>query len=98
MIALWHLLYNWIDWLFSMQYFCMRKIEETRKKFCFVFNSPITGCPLVRKCQGNFIFLHGQGILQNGQGNFKYQKKSGNFLILAQNCLTVVGILSLLSD
>ena len=36
--------------------------------------------------------------MQNGQGNFKYQKvmeKSGNFLILAQNCLAVAGILSI---
>ena len=39
------------------------------------------------KSQGNLIFPQGQGILQNGQGNFKYQEreKSGNSIILAQN-------------
>ena len=27
-IALWHLIYKLIDWLFSVQYFCMSKIEK----------------------------------------------------------------------
>ena len=29
------------------------------------------------KSQGNLIFLQGQGILQIGQGNFKYQESQG---------------------
>ena len=52
--------------------------------------------PLVSEKSGHFYFSSRsgkyQGILQNGQGNFKYQEigeKSRNFLILAQNCLDV---------
>ena len=47
---------------------------------------------LVRNKSGKFDFSSGsgksQGILQIGQGNFKYQEsreKSGNFIILVQN-------------
>ena len=65
------------------------------------------GWPLVMEKSGKSYFSSGsgksQGILQNGQGNLKYRKKkrrvkSKNFLVLAQKCLAVAGILSILSD
>ena len=52
--------------------------------------NPNTGHPLVREKSGIFYFssrsVKSQGILQNVQGNFKYEEKSGKFLILAQTC------------
>ena len=60
----------------------------------------------MREMSGKYYFCTRSGksqgiqVLQNCLGNFKYQdrEKSGNFLILAQNCLAVAGILSILSD
>ena len=67
----------------------------------------ISGWPLVRENSGKSYFSSrpgkSQGILKNGQGNFKYictkkiREQSGNFLILVQNCLVFAGILSICS-
>ena len=34
----------------------------------------------------SYFFFQSQGILRNDQGNFKYLRKSGKFLISAQTC------------
>ena len=60
--------------------------------------------PLVREKSGKFDISSrsgkSQGILQDSQRNVKSQErdKSGNILNLAQNCLAVACILSILSD
>ena len=51
---------------------------------------------MVKEKSGKLYISSGSGILQNGQGNFKYQETketSENYLILGQNCLAVASIL-----
>ena len=72
----------------NVVWFGEKKKKKKKKKKAFQ--------PLVSEKSGHFDFSSRsgkyQGILQNGQENFKYQEigeKSRNFLILAQNCLAV---------
>ena len=60
----------------------------------------MSGWPRVREKSVKFYFSSRSGksqeILQNGQGNLiqkKFSEKSGNFIILGQNCLAVTNIL-----